>query len=346
MKHYLDPATMQEAYSTIVLLGVASFVLAMALTPVYTYVAYRYRFWKRQRTTSVTGENLEVFTKLHANKFKRSIPTMAGAIAVFAITSITLAFNLDRSQTWLPLAALVGGGAVGLLDDIINLRSNGHGVAGLRSSFKFLMIIAIGSVLGWFFYQKLGFTAVYVPFYGSVDIGWFIVPLFAFVVTATGNAVNISDGLDGLAGGLAAASYAAFGVIALLQGQFLLAGFCFTVIGALLSYLWFNIHPARFFMGDVGSFAYGVSLGVVAMLTNSLLLLPIIGALFVVEAGSSLLQIASKRLLGRKIFISAPIHHHLEAKGWPETKVTMRFWVIAMVCAYVGVLIAVSGGHI
>jgi phospho-N-acetylmuramoyl-pentapeptide-transferase len=131
-----------------------------------------------------------------------------------------------------------------------------------------------------------------------------------------------------------------------LQGNVLLAGFCFTVVGALLSYLWFNIYPARFFMGDVGSFAFGVTLGVVAMLTNTLLLLPVIGLLFVVEAGSSLIQIGSKKLFGRKVFISAPIHHHLEAKGWPETKVTMRFWVIACVMAFLGFILALTGGFI
>ena len=235
MKQQLAATVTSGMYTHVVLLSVASFLLAMALTPVYTYLAYRYRFWKKQRQTSTTGEALEVFTKLHANKFKRSIPTMAGAIAVVVITVVTFAFNLDRSQTWLPLAALVGGGAVGLLDDIINIRGNGHGVAGLRSSLKFVMIVAIGLVLGWFFYQKLGITSVYIPFYGAVDIGIMIIPLFAFVVTATGNAVNISDGLDGLAGGLVAASFGAFGVIAVLQGQVMLAGFCFTVIGALLS---------------------------------------------------------------------------------------------------------------
>lgn len=345
-EHHITTTINSGLYTQIVLLSVASFMLAMILTPVYTYIAYRYKFWKKQRQTSTTGEALEVFTKLHANKFKRSIPTMAGAIAVLTITLITVVFNLDRGQTWLPLAALVGGGAVGILDDIINIRGNGKGVAGLRSSIKFIMITLIGLILGWFFYQKLGLTTVYIPFYGAIDVGVLIIPLFAFVVTATGNAVNISDGLDGLAGGLLSASFGAFGVIAILQEKFMLAGFCFTVIGALLSYLWFNIHPARFFMGDVGSFAYGVSLGVVAMLTNSLFLLPVIGILFVIEAGSSLIQITSKRFLGKKIFISAPIHHHLEALGWPETKVTMRFWVIAMVAAYLGVLIAVTGGHV
>jgi phospho-N-acetylmuramoyl-pentapeptide-transferase len=328
------------------ILSVGAFLLAMALTPVYTYFAYRYKFWKRQRSTSTLGEKLEVFTKLHANKFTRNIPTMAGIIGVVSITVITLCFNWDRAGTWLPLAGLLGGAAVGLLDDVINIRGQGLGVAGLRSSLKFIMITAMAIVLGWFFYTRLGYDAIHIPFVGDWQVGVWIIAIFVFAVVATSNAVNISDGLDGLAGGLLALSFATFGVIALLQEQLTIAGFCFTVVGALLSYLWFNIFPARFFMGDVGSFAFGTSLGVVAMLTNTLFLLPIIGVLFVVEAGSSLLQITSKRLFHRKVFISAPIHHHLEAKGWPETKVTMRFWVIGCMAAFIGLLVALAGGHI
>lgn len=344
MEHTID--VLNDELTRTFLLSVGAFLLAMFLTPIYTFIAYKYRFWKRQRTESTTGEALKVFTKLHANKFKRNIPTMAGLVFVLSIVIVTLFFNLDRSQTWLPLAALVGGALVGLLDDVINIRGLGKGVAGLRSSLKFLMIIGLGVGLGWWFYDALGVTAIYVPFIGDLALGWFIIPLFAFAVVATGNAVNISDGLDGLAGGMAAIAFGGFGIIALLQGNAMIAGFCFTVVGALLSYLWFNIYPARFFMGDVGSFALGTSLGVVAMLTDTLLLLPIIGILFVVEAGSSLIQIASKRILKRKIFISAPIHHHLEAIGWPETKVTMRFWVIATVASFVGVMIAITGGAV
>lgn len=328
------------------LLSVGAFILAMLLTPLYTYFAYRYRFWKKQRSTSTSGEQLEVFTKLHADKFKRSIPTMAGIIGVVSIVIVTVAFNLDRAQTWLPLAALMGGGVIGFIDDIINIRGTGKGVAGLRSSLKFGMLLAVASVLGWFFFERLDYTAVHIPFYGAFALGWWIVPLFVLAVVSTGNAVNISDGLDGLAGGLLMMSFGTFGVIAVLQGNLGIAGFCFTVVGALLSYLWFNIYPARFFMGDVGSFAFGTSLGVVAMLTNTIFLLPIIGILFVVEAGSSLIQIVSKKFFKRKVFISAPIHHHLEATGWPETKVTMRFWVIGTVAAFIGLVLALAGGHI
>lgn len=335
-----------DQLTAIFLLSVIAFVLGILLTPIYTWAAYKYEFWKKQRTTSTTGETITVFNKLHAEKFKRNIPTMAGVIIVASVVIVTVFLNLDRAQTYLPLAALIGGGIVGLLDDIINIRGSGKGVAGLRSSVKFAMIIALGLALGWYFFTKLGYDSVYIPYIGNWVLGWWIVPVFVFAVVATGNAVNISDGLDGLSGGLLSISYGSFGVIALLQGNLMISGFCFTVLGAVLAYLWFNIYPARFFMGDVGSFALGTSLGVVAMLTNTLFLLPIIGALFVVEAGSSLIQITSKKFFHRKVFISAPIHHHLEAKGWPETKVTMRFWVIAAVTGFIGLLIALAGGYI
>lgn len=335
-----------DALVKLTVLAVAAFLFAMALTPLYTYVAYRYRFWKRPRETSVNGEELTVFTKLHKAKHERHIPTMAGVIMIAAIALITLIANLDRRQTWLPLAALIGGAAVGIIDDIINIRGNGKGVGGLRSGLKFAMISAVALIAAWYFFTKLEYSSLYIPFFGPWEIGWLIVPIFAFAVVATGNAVNISDGLDGLAGGLLAQAYGFFGIIALLQGNYGIAGFCFTVLGALLSYIWFNIYPARFFMGDVGSFALGTALGVVAMLTNTLLLLPIIGLLFVIETGSSLIQMTSKKFFGRKIFLSAPLHHHLEASGWPETKVTMRFWVIGAVCGFLGLLLALAGGSI
>lgn len=338
--------SMTGEMSIIFILSVAAFLVAMLLTPIYTTLAYTYKFWKKQRATSTTGEKLEVFSKLHASKFKRHIPTMAGVVGITSIAAVTVTANLNRAETLLPMASLIGGGMVGLIDDIINIRGTGTGAAGLRTSLKFLMITVLGLALGWFFFVRLGYSSVHIPFFGDWILGAWMVPVFAFIVVATGNAVNISDGLDGLAGGLLSVSYTVFGVISALQGKAMLAGFCFTVVGALLAYLWFNIYPARFFMGDVGSFAYGTTLGVVAMLTNTLFLLPIIGIVFVIEAGSSLVQIGSKKLLHRRVFISAPIHHHLEAIGWPEVKVTMRFWVIACIAGFFGLLLALVGGHI
>lgn len=328
-------------------LALGALSLSLVLTPIYTYLAYRHRLWKRQRDVSTTGELLEVFTKLHATKFTRNIPTMAGLIIVLSVTAITLLFNLDREQTWLPLAALLGGAAVGLIDDVINIRGKQLGVAGLRSGIKFAMITAVAAVGAWFFFAKLEFTTVQLPFVASpIDIGWLIIPLFILAVVSAGNAVNISDGLDGLAGGLLASAYATYAMIALFQGNVGIAGFCFTILGTLISYLWFNVHPARFFMGDVGSFALGTALGVVAMLTNAIFLLPIIGIMFVIEISSSAIQIFSKKVFKKKVFISAPIHHHLEAIGWPESKVTMRFWLIANVAGFIGLLVALAGGHI
>ena len=329
------------------LLALGGFLFSMVLTPFYTHFAYKYKFWKKQKKTTVDGKALPVMTKLHAHKFKREFPTMAGLVGVIAVTAVTWLFNLDRGQTWLPLVGFLGGALVGVIDDCINIFGSGRGAAGLRGPVKFILITAVGLALGWYFAVKLGWTSILIPFAGNISIGIVgMIIVFAFAVVATSNAVNISDGLDGLSGGLAMMSYGAFGIIALFQGQMLLFGFCLTVVGWLLSYVWFNVPPARFMMGDTGSFALGSGLGVVAMMTNSFLLLPIIGLPFVVEAGSSLLQLASKKFFGRKIFISAPLHHHLEAKGWGEAKIVMRFWIIAGVCAILGIFIAATGGAI
>lgn len=337
IEQFTDEAT------KISILSFSAFCVAMLLTPVFTHFAFKYKWWKTNRTHSTTGEELKVIARL---RIKRTIPRMAGMISVGAITFVTLVANLSREQTWLPLAALLGGGFVGLLDDIVNIRGKGGKVAGLRAPLKFSMIIAVAAASALFFYYKLGYSTILVPFIGDVVLGWLLIPLFVLVVVSTSNAVNISDGMDGLAGGLLMSAYSAFGMIAALQGNFGIAAFCFTVVGALFSYVWFNIPPARFVMGDVGSFSLGTALGVVAMLTDTLFLLPLICLVFVAEAGSSLIQIFSKKVFHRKVFISAPVHHHLEATGWPKTKVTMRFWIIGQVCAVLGIILALTGGYI
>ncbi|MBR2658805.1 phospho-N-acetylmuramoyl-pentapeptide-transferase [Candidatus Saccharibacteria bacterium] len=329
------------------LLALGGFLFSMVLTPIYTYFAYKYKFWKKQKQTTVDGKDLPIMSKLHAHKFKHVFPTMAGLVGVIAVTITTCIFNLDRGQTWLPLAGFLGGAFVGVIDDLINIFGSGKGAAGLRGPVKFALITAVGLVLGWFFAVKLGWTEILVPFVGDIQIGVAgIIAIFTFAVVATSNAVNITDGLDGLSGGLAMIAYSAFGIIALFQGHILLFGFCMTVVGWLLSYIWFNVPPARFMMGDTGSFALGAGLGVVAMMTDSFLLLPIIGLMFVIETGSSLIQLFSKKFFKKKVFISAPLHHHLEAKGWGEAKIVMRFWILAGVCAILGVFIAAVGGAI
>lgn len=325
------------------LFSLIGFCLAMLLTPIYTHFAYKHKLWKQHRTHSTSGEPLKVIS---AMRIKRNVPLMAGLVTVIAVSFVTLIWNLSRRQTWLPLTGFLGGGIVGLIDDIINIRGAGGKFAGLRPQVKFVMITFVAAVAATFFYYKLGINIIHLPYLHNIKVGWAIIPIFTLVVVSTGNAVNISDGMDGLAGGLLLSAYGAYAVIAVLQGNFGIAVFCMTIVGALLSYLWFNIPPARFFMGDVGSFSLGTALGVVAMMTGTLALLPVIGFVFVAEAGSTLLQILSKKFFHRRIFIAAPVHHHFEATGWPKTKVTMRFWIIGQVCAVLGVTLALMGGYI
>jgi phospho-N-acetylmuramoyl-pentapeptide-transferase len=328
---------------TILALGFFSFALSMLITPLYTTIAYKQRWWKRQRTEAWSGGEATVYAKLHAEKHKRTIPTMAGLIFVLSIALVTLTGNLSRSETWLPLAGMLAAGAIGLIDDVMNIRSNG-GVAGMSARLKFSLYSAVVLLGGWWFYAKLGVTSVYLPWVEQLHIGIFIIALFWLVVIATAISVNFSDGLDGLAGGLLTSSFMAYAVICVVEQQFALAGFCLTVVGALLSYTWFNIYPARFFMGDVGSFALGTALGIIALQTDTVYVLPIIGAVYVVETGSVIINRLSKKLRhGKKVFLSSPIHHHFEAIGWPETKVTMRFWILGQVATVLGLIVFLLG---
>lgn len=337
----LAPVIKQTATAAIL-----AFVLSIATTPIYTTLAYKYRWWKKPRQNAVTGEKAPVFYKLHAAKHKRHIPTMAGVVVVLAVSVVTLMLNLDRRETWLPLATLVIFGGLGLLDDISNVFLLSDKRGGLKPRTQLMALILLSGVAAWWFFYKLGYSLVHLPLLGDINIGWLYIPLFILVVVSSAKAVSITDGLDGLAGGLLAIAFGAFGVLAFLQGNDKLAIFCSTVVGAMLAYTWFNIHPARFFMGQTGSVALGAVLGVVAMLSNLVFVLPIIGGIFVVEAGSSMLQVASKKILRRKIFLSAPVHHHYEAIGWPETKVTMRFWVMGAIFAAAGMAVAILGGAI
>ena len=333
--------------SRILVLGFAGFAVSMLLTPVYTRLAFKYKWWKQARTTAVTGESAPVVHSLQAAKHKsRHIPTMGGAITIVAVALITLTLNLSRNQTWLPLFVLVGAGLVGLLDDYINIRGSSNLAGGLRAKLKFNLILAIAALGGFYFYFKLGYHLIHIPAVGNFSIGWLYIPLFIAVVISTANAVNITDGLDGLAGGLLTYAYGAYAVIAYAQHSYGIAAFCATIVGTMLTYTWFNIYPMRFLMGDSGAFALGTTLGVIAVLTNAVAVLPIIGGVFVLEGGSSALQILSKKIRKRKIFVAAPFHHHFEAIGWPETKVTMRFWVIGQVLAVIGMTIGLLGNHI
>lgn len=320
----------------------AGFILAMLITPIFTHFAYKYQWWKKVKDVDMSGKKTPVFHKLHAAKHKRNIPTMAGIIIWLTVAILTLVFNFDRAQTYLPLFTLVSIGLLGLVDDYVNMKSTG-GIAGLKAKIKMSWLIIFSAIGAYWFYFKLGFNYIHIPAFGDMNVGIFYIPIFIFIVIASANAVNITDGLDGLSGGLLASAFGAYSIIAFFQGNFGISLFCGTIVGAVLAYTWFNIYPARFFMGDTGAVSLGATLGVIALLTNTVLVLPFIAFIFVVETLSVILQLLSKKYLKRKIFLSAPIHHHFEASGWPETKVTMRFWIVGTVMALIGITIALIG---
>ena len=192
---------------------------------------------------------------------------------------------------------------------------------------------------GLWFHYKLGYDLITVPGLGDFFLGGWYILLFAFIIVASANAVNFTDGLDGLSGGLIVIAFLSLGIIAYLQGLLILAAFCALIVGATLAFLWFNVPPALFYMGDTGSLALGATMGVIAMMTDTMLILPFIGFIFVVETLSIIIQITSKKFRGKKVFEIAPLHHHFEAVGWPESKVVMRFWIIGGFMAALGVIL-------
>ncbi len=331
----------------ILVLTTISFVVAILLTPAVTKFLYKYKIGKSLRDS----KQAPMFHKLH--KDKAGTPTMGGvliwgsvllvALVFFFLKDVSSVFDqlnfLTRGQTLLPLGVLVASGIVGIADDLFNvwrIGKNGGGIHVRHRLILYTIIAAVGAL--WFFF-KLDWDVLHVPFFGDFNIGIWYIPIFIFVIVATSFSVNQTDGLDGLASGTLVSAFGAYAVISVLQERYELAAFCGVIMGALLAFLWFNIYPARFFMGDTGAMSLGVTLAVIAMLTNSALLLPVIGLVFVIEAITTIIQLVSKKLFGRKVFLIAPIHHHYEAQGWPEPKVVMRFWVVSWIAASLGIIL-------
>ncbi len=320
-----------------------AFGLAMLLTPAFTTFLYRHRLGKKIRQTDFNEKAAPIFYKLHQHK--ANTPTMGGLLIWGTATLITLAFNLSPQATWLPLFVLVSTGIIGAIDDLYNIKGIGPNNGGLRFRHKLLIytVIAILGALYFAFKLEWIYRGIHIPGYGDLAIGLWYIPLFITVLIGTSFSVNQTDGLDGLAGGLLAMAFMALGGVAFFQGQFGLAVFAGTIVGALLAFLWFNVHPARFFMGDTGAMSLGITLAVLAFLTNTVAILPIIGSVFVLEGFSTILQILSKKIFKRKIFLSAPLHHHFEALGWPETRITERAWIIGAVSAVIGIALSLLG---
>ena len=334
----------------ILFLSALAFVFAVLWTPLLTHYLYKYKLGKKIRANGATP----IFTKLHEHK--NNTPTMGGILVWLTVLIFALIFYylpkifqsdflsqlnfLSRGQTLLPLGVLVATALIGLADDWLDVRGKGilHG-GGLKVRHRLLIYTLIAVVGAWWFYLKLDWDVFHLPFLGDYQMGWPYLLIFIFVLVATAFSVNETDGLDGLAGGILLICFAAYAVIAFSAGKYDLAAFCGVIVGALLAFLWFNINPARFFMGDTGAMSLGITLGIIAMLTNTALILPLIGLVFVIESVSVILQQLSKKIRGKKIFLSSPIHHHLEAMGWPEPKIVMRFWVIGGVSAAVGLVV-------
>lgn len=341
-------------------LATLAFWLGIFLTPILTHYLYKYKCWKKSaRTKALLGGEATIFNNLHKEK-EVSTPRMGGIliwIITFFVISIfyILAKNFNhselaqklnffsRSQTWLPLFTLIAASILGLIDDLLQIKEKGGYLAGGLSLTKRIALVGlIGAVGAYWFYFKLEKSAVLIPFFGEINFGLLFIPFFILMMIALFSG-GVIDGIDGLAGGIMANIFAAYAGIAFFQNQIDLAAFCAVITGALLAFLWFNIPPARFYMGETGMLGLTTALTVVAFLTNSSIVLPIIALPLFTAAGSDVIQLISKKFFGKKIFRVAPIHHHFEAIGWPSYKVTMRFWVISIIFAIIGMVIILVG---
>ncbi len=329
----------------ILLLTIFASVTATLLTPFWTKILYKYRLGKQIREDA----NAPVFMSLHQKK--SGTPTMGGVlmwgttlivILLFFILSKTVdgfwsQINfLSRSQTWLVLALMIGASLIGLMDDLLGVLHIGPKGGGLRMRDKVFIYTFIALIGAWWFWIKLGYDSITIPFLGSWHLGLWYIIYFVFILVATTFSMNETDGLDGLAAGVALIGFAALLIVAFVKGKYDLAAFLGTLIGTIISFLWFNLYPARFFMGDTGAMALGITMGTVAMLLDVSVFLIFFAFILVMESLSVIVQTIYKKIKHHKLFLSTPIHHHFEAKGWPETKVTMRFWIIAGVMAAFG----------
>ena len=339
-------------------LSALAFIVGVLLTPILTHYLYKYKLWRKEvRSLAPDGAGTPIFAKLHKDR-ETKVPRMGG-ILIWAVPLVLVylfwflarmdgpLFDklnfLSRNQTWLPLFTLVAASLLGLVDDLWQTLGRGNYLAGgMRFSWRLAVIVAIAIVGALWFYFPLETNEIYIPFFGHIFLGWLFIPFFVIVMLATFSS-SVIDGLDGLAGGVMAAIFAAYTGIAFFQNQIDLATFSAVIVGAIAAFLWFNIPPARFYMGETGILGLTTSLTVVAFLTDAVALLPIIALPLVLEAGSVIIQLISKKFFGRKVFLVSPLHHHFEALGWPAYKVTMRAWILAAVAAMVGMVIAILG---
>ena len=336
-------------------LGGFAFFLGVAMTPILAHYLYKYKMWRKDaRTVAPDGAPTPIFNKLHKERETKA-PRMGGVLIWATTILVALIFwflpqifpeplfsklnFLSRSQTWVPLGILFAGAMVGLLDDILLVFQRGtYRGGGLTFTRRILLITLIALAGAYWFYFKLGINSIFIPGFGDFYLGIYFILFFILIMWATFSG-GVIDGLDGLAGGVFASIFAAYGGIAFFQNQINIAALCSVIVGAILAFLWFNIPPARFYMSETGIMALTTTLTVVAFLTNAVAVLPIIAFPLALTSFSVILQLVSKKFFGKKIFLVAPIHHHFEAIGWPAEKVVMRFWVLSVVFAISGMII-------
>jgi len=342
-----------------------AFMIGILITPLITHYLYQFEMWKKKSGKGVGygGGQTPLFDALH-NERDTNTPRMGGLVIWVSIV-ITILFLwtfqfifpdrllgtlnfLSRSQTWLPLCALLIGAFVGFIDDYLVVRGTGtHFAGGLPLSQRLFVVGTTAVLSGWWFYEKLEVSSVSLIGYGPVELGIFFIPFFVLVAIAI-YASSVIDGIDGLSGGTFMYIFTAYAGIAVYQNQIDLAAFCATVVGGLLAFLWFNVPPARFYMTETGIMALTMALTIVAFMTDTLgggegvSVLPVIGILLVITVFSDIVQLLSKKFLGKKVFLIAPIHHHFEAIGWPSEKVTMRYWILGFVFAVIGMLLVIA----
>ena len=319
--------------TTALLTGSAAFVLALVAGGSVV------RWLRGQRIGKAISEEGP-----SSHDVKSGTPTMGGLLIFGVVAIVTIPTNLfDRLSILLPLGVVASGLVVGALDDMGTLVDRFPGRRGLTWRLKFVYLVGMAVAVSLIMFFALDARSVNIPWAGGYEIGVLYIPIAIATVMATTTAVSITDGLDGLLGGTAAVAFAAYAVIAFLQGQEFLATFSFTVVGALLGFLWYNVHPASLFMGDTGALPLGASLATVALMTGHWLLLPVIGIVFVAEAGSTLIQVAYFQTTGgRRFFRMTPLHHHMELIGWSEPQVVLRLWLFGFAGAMVGVALALS----
>jgi len=329
-----------------------AFVIAAVMYPFFIRFIVKYKLTQKIRDEGLSGGVAKLFNALHAHK--AGTPTMGGVVIIGAVLATVIVSRilayfgvvdyslLNRGETYLPLATLLSVGVLGVIDDYLNITES-SAQKGLSARVKFwsLFLFAVAGAL-WFTF-KLEYSLFHVPGVGDFDIGLWYAPLFVFILVGVSNSVNLTDGLDGLAGGLLAIAYGVFGAIAYFYGLPILAAFCMVVVATLLAFLWFNVPPASIYMGDTGSLALGATLGVIALMTNAVLILAVVGFVFVVETISVMLQLFWKKKFKKKLFYIAPIHHHFEKVGWSETQIVMRFWLIGGVCGVMGLVLGLLG---